>query len=303
MSIYYLSSEDKLERSTAFNPERDDPSLNGLKAHSLLNEFRLSPAECDRLFFAEHGIVYITKYFTSRGHRFRVVSHPAETDTCFEKAELMGAWNPLNVIKALYFENLQSKVLYAVVLPETGCFVNRARIKELLGLPGTECIRKATQLPQHMSFGTCSPFVVESDLRDSGGLVERIIFDTQALEFKSRTDDLDDFSFGLDHRMSVQMSYYRAFEMLKDLFPGAIRKENILNLSFKERLVRSSGRINISFEFNSLDYQTAQFINGIHGYGEVSIINDYVDELDDRSLPRGRSSFVGTRARLKETSQ
>ncbi len=84
-------------------------------------------------------------------------------------------------------------------------------------------------------------------------------------------------------------------------YPGVIDQEEILNLSFKEKLVRSNGRISITFEFNSLDFRTAQFINSIHGYGEVSILNDYVDELDDKSLPRRKPSYAGTRNRIRET--
>jgi len=61
------------------------------------------------------------------------------------------------------------------------------------------------------------------------------------------------------------MNYYHAFEMLKDLSLGIIRK-NMLNLFFKERFVRSSNRTNIRFELNSLDYQTARFIDGIYDY-------------------------------------
>jgi len=44
--------------------------------------------------------------------------------------------------------------------------------------------------------------------------------------------------------------------------------------------VRTKGRLKITYEFNSLNYRIARFINGIHGSGDVSIVNDHVDELD-----------------------
>jgi hypothetical protein len=97
-----------------------------------------------------------------------------------------------------------------------------------------------------------------------------------------------------------------AFSILPEKILQAVKKVyyvHELNLSFKEELVRSNGRISISFEFNSLDFRTARFINSIHGYGEVSILNDHVDELDDKSLPRRKPSYAGTRNRFRETSR
>ncbi len=299
MSLYLI---DPGFLSSNFDIEVADPSLNGKKADSLVNEFRLPREDFDRLFFSRYGISYISDYFSSNQMDFRVVTHPCETDTCFEKAELLGDWNPLNVIKALYFEHSKDRSLYAMVIPETGCFINKARVKEILHLEGEGSVQKATQLPKHMSFGTCSPFIAAEDLKVNGGSVGKIIFDSQTLDLKKREKVLDDFSFGLDHRMSLQMNYYHCFEMLREIYPGVIDQKEILNLSFKEKLVRSNGRISITFEFNSLDFRTAQFINSIHGYGEVSILNDYVDELDDKSLPRRKPSYVGARNRFRETS-
>jgi hypothetical protein len=301
MSLYFIDAKKSLSETVDFDIEVTDPSLNGEEVHSLINEFGLPRKDFDRLFFSRYGIDYISDYFSSNQINFRVVTHPYETDTCFEKAELLGDWNPLNVIKALYFEYSKDQSLYAMVIPETGCFINRARVKEILNLEGEGYLRKATQLPKHMSFGTCSPFISKGDLKINGGRVEKIVFDSQTLGLKKGEGVLDDFSFGLDHRMSVQMNYYHCFQMLKEIYPGVIDQAEILNLSFKEKLVRNNGRISITFEFNSLDFRTTQFINSIHGYGEVSILNDYVDELDDRSLPRRRSSFVGTRARFRDT--
>ena len=303
MSLYFIETKPPFFKTIDSDIEVADPSLNGEKAHSLVNEFRLPLEDFDHLFFSRYGIDYISEYFSSNQINFCVVTHPYETDTCFEKAELLGDWNPLNVIKALYFEYSKDQSLYAMVIPETGCFINRARVKEILCLEGEGYLQKATQLPKHMSFGTCSPFIAMEDLKVNGGRVEKIIFDSQTLDLKKREEGLDDFSFSLDHRMSVQMNYYHCFQMLKEVYPEVIDQKEILNLSFKEKLVRNNGRISITFEFNSLDFRTAQFINSIHGYGEVSILNDYVDELDDKSLPRRRSSFVGTRTRFRETSR
>lgn len=284
MAIYKIDDQAESLNHTEFNIDKGDPSLNGENAHSLAHEYRLKIDDINRLFFSRYGIDYISKYFASKQLEFRVVTHPCETDTCFQKAELLNSWDPLNVIKALYFEYPIDNYLYAVVVPETGCFINRPRLKDTLNLQRDGFLRKAEMLPQNMSFGTCSPFITNNDLRINGGSVRKIIFDSETIEIKRKDKTLDDFSFGLDHRLSVQMNYYQCYKMLKEVFPDIIEKKEILNLSFKEKFVRTNGKINISYEFNSLNYRTAKFINGIHGYGDVSILNDYADELDLPSI-------------------
>jgi|WetSurMetagenome_2_1015567.scaffolds.fasta_scaffold00113_22 hypothetical protein len=280
MSIYRLDERAAPLGDSDFDIDRTDPSLNGKNAHSFANEYRFNPADFNRLFFSKYGIDYISNYFMSKQLDFRVVTHPYETDTCFQKASLLNSWDPLNVIKALYFEYSGDHLLHAAVVPETGCFIDRTRLKDVLNLQGNGFLKKSESLPGHMSFGTCSPFIVASDLCANGGTVHKIIFDTETLYIKKQDKSLDDFSFGLDHRMSVQMNYYHCYNMLKKMFPLAVEKKELLNLSFKEKFVRNNGKIHVAYEFNSLNYRTAKFINSIHGYGNVSILNDYIDELD-----------------------
>jgi hypothetical protein len=280
MSLYYLDVHAEHFAENSLELEKKDPSLNGQCADSLRHEFRVNKEDLDRLFLSQYGIDYVSRYFSSKKLPLRVATHPHKTNTCFEKAELLGAWNPLNVIKALYFEHSESNSLYAVVVPETGCFIDRANLRNILNISGDGFIRKAVSLPRHMSFGTCSPFISREDLKAKGGRVEKIFFDAETLASKKNDSTLDDFSFGLDHRMSIQMSYVECFKMLKKLYPDIVAEEKILGLSFKEKLSRINGKIHISYEFNSLNYRTTQFLNSIHGYGDVSIYNDYVDELD-----------------------
>lgn len=280
MSIYYANDKVPLLIDNDIDIEKRDPSLNGQMADSFLNEFKLNIKDFSSLFFSKYKIDYISQCFFSNNLEFRVVTHPYETNTCFEKAELLGSWDPLNVIKALYFEYSVDDSLYAVVVPETGCFINRGRLKDILNLPGDGFLKKANILPKYMSFGTCSPFITNEDLKINGGRIERILFDSETLHVKKYDKTLDDFSFGLDHRMSIQINYYHCFSMLKKIYPDIILEKEILNLSFHEKLIRNNGKINITYEFNSLNYRTTKFINSIHGYGDVTIINDYLDELN-----------------------
>lgn len=283
MSIYSIAGKLPLRSGEDGGIENNDPSLNGEMACSFLNEFKVNVEDFSRFFLSKYEMDYVARHCYLNHLDLRVVTHPSETNTCFEKAELLGSWDPLSVIKALYFEYSIDHALYAVVIPETGCFINRARLKELLNLPGDGFLKKANVLPRYMSFGTCSPFIAEKDLKVNGGEVERIIFDSEALEVKKEEGGLDDFSFGLDHRMSLQMNYNCCFEMLRGIYPDIVVDRKVLNLCFNEKLVRNNGKVNISYEFQSLNYRTAKFINSIHGYGDVTIINDYIDELN---LPR-----------------
>ena len=280
MSIYLIDREKCESSETDFSIEENDPSLNGQAAISLLYEFKLGKEDFNRLFLSRCGINYISEYFFSRKLDLRVLTHPVETNTCFEKAELLGGWDPLYIIKALYFEYSADSTLYTAVVPETGCFMNRTKLKEILDLPGEGFLKKSDNLPLNMSFGTCSPFITKKDCKKSGGKVLKILFDSETLAMKKEDKTLDDFSFGLDHRMSIQMNYYHCYKMLKKLFPDVVCEKELLNLSFREKLLRNNGKIHINYEFNSLNYSTAKFINSIHGYGDVSISNDYVDELD-----------------------
>src|SRR5579883_1217066 len=208
MSVYLL---DEQAEQAAFDLERD-PTLTDQRAGSLAQEFKLHPQEMDRLFFARYGIGYIAESVASKKGTFRVVTHPKKTNTCFEKADLLGSWDPLDVVKCLYFEREDTGTLAAVVIPETGCFVDRARVAAALNLEDPSVLRKASRFPRNMEPGTCSPFIVAEDLVKNGGPVEKIFFDTETLVTKKHDQTLDDFSFGLDHRMSVQMNYYLCFK-------------------------------------------------------------------------------------------
>jgi hypothetical protein len=255
-----------------------DPSLNGEDAPSLERPLRLCGADFSAAFLAPYGLDYLLPYFKERRAELRVVTHPRQTKTCFEKAELLG-WDPLRIIKALYFERLSDGRLFAVVAPETGCFVDRARLAEALGVPQSE-LRKAVTLPAHMLVGTCSPFIAAGDAGSGGGRVAKILFDAQTLVEKRQEAEVDDFSFGTDHRMSIQLNYYHCYRLVRARYPDVVQEEDLLPLSFKEVVVRTKGRLKVAYDFQSLSYRIAKFINSNHGHGDVSISNDCVDELD-----------------------
>ncbi len=280
MSLYYIDDIDNnvLEGFEIIN---DDPSLNEYQRPALKTVYRVSEKQFNELFFSHYNIEYVSHYFHRNKKEFRVVSYPQETNTCYEKAKVLGELlNPLNVIKALYLECSVTGGLYVIVVPETGCFINRSQLATKMELSDGAYLEKAKELPQNMSFGTCSPFIVEEDLFRNGGNVLKIIFDTETLIMKKHENTLDDFSFGIDHRLSVQMNYYQCYKMLKQMYGNVVSDEEILTLTFKEKFIRKKGKIKINYEFKTINYRTASFVNSIHGYGDVTISNDYIDELD-----------------------
>ena len=278
MSMYVVGSSG--DDGRIYNIEQDDPSLNDCNSASLQELINLPKIEFNNLFLSKYKLEYITKYSQERGVPFRIVTHPRDTNTCYEKAILLGSWDPLNIIKALYFECQSDQHLYVVVVPETGCFMDKTYLTSLLGLPQGVVLAKSKLLPKNMAYGTCSPFITPDDLLENGGKVAQIIFDSETLVSKKNNKFLDDFSFGLDHRFSLQMNYYHCFKMLKAVFGDIVIADKVLTLSFSEKFIRKNGKINIHYDFKTINYRTAKFINSIHGGGDVTIVNDYVDELD-----------------------
>ena len=279
MSIYYLTDGESNITLHEFDLYRDDPSLNSKMAPALQHQYAINTSTFNELFLSKYDLDYISHYSLKNEKTVRILSFPKATNTCYEKADILKNWNPLNIIKAFYLESSEDGLLYAVIIPETGCFLDREVLKIQLNLNKNVRLVKSTSLPSQMNFGTCSPFIRQEDLVKNGGKIKQIVFDKETLIMKRHENSLDDFSFGLDHRFSIQMNYYQCYKMLHHLYPDVIIDKEILSLSFKERLVRKKGRIKIDYEFKTLNYRTAQFINNIHGYGDVSIINDHIDEL------------------------
>jgi len=291
MSIYELIQDNSIHAIDDMDPVNQDPSLNGEYAPALATKFTIHRKLFNSLFLSPYDIEYVSRYCLDLKIPLRVFSFPRETNTCYEKASLLEGWNPLNIIKALYMESSLDGSLYAAIVPETGCFLNKESIGAKLGLPANIKLTRATHLPNRMSYGTCSPFVQINDLISHGGKIKNIIFDTETLEQKRSSPLLDDFSFGMEHKLSIQLNYYHCYQMLKNMFPETIIDKELLNLSFNERLTRKKGRVIVNYNFKSLNYKTAHFMNSIHGYGDVSVTNDHVDELFVPEIITKKSNF------------
>jgi len=124
---------------------------------ALRRRFAAGKHDIDRLFLTPYRLEYITEYF-SAGRGLRVLTYPLKTSSSYEKAQCLGSWSPLNVIKTLYLQSLSGD-LYGIVVPETGCFLNKEAIRQQLGLDTDDHLVKARSLPRNMEHGTCSPFL------------------------------------------------------------------------------------------------------------------------------------------------
>lgn len=279
MSIYQLCNKgiDNLPNNFDLS---DDPSLNKTMASATKHRYKVSSNVLGEMFLKEYNLDYISEYCSEKEIPLQVLSFPKATKTCYEKAMALQNWNPLNVIKAFYLESQIDGSLYAVIVPETGCFLDRNIVKQKVSMIHEDQLIRSTHLPSNMTFGTCSPFILNDDLCEHGGHVKHIIFDSETLAEKKEENMLDDFSFGLDHKLSLQINYYHCFNMLSQLYPNTVIERDVLRLSFKERFARKKGRIKVDYEFTSLNYRTAKFISDNHGYGDVYIENDQTDELN-----------------------
>lgn len=279
MSQYRLVSEGSDERS-GLEILSEDPSKGTDNAGSFSSEFQLSLEQMNDAFFAQHDIEYVPAFFANNNLGFRVLTHPKASRTCFEKAALLGNWRALNVIKALYLEDANTGDLYGIVVPETGCFIDRERLSHAIDSSGDVSLRKAQHLPDGMVAGTCSPFLTPAHLIENGGSVRKLYFDTETLVAKKHDRSLDDFSFGSESECSVQFNYYHCYKMLKQRYPTVIAIDEVLGLSFHEVFVRKRGQVRVTYDFKSLNYRVASFLENNHGYGDVSIENDFFDEID-----------------------
>ncbi len=290
MTIYRLKDDGALrlgeDPRPAGDPLESDPSWTE-GAPSLANTVDLDRETFRRRFLTEHALDYIADYFAKPGTGCRVVTHPSETVTCYEKAQLLGDFSPLRVVKTLYFEHPDTAGLWGIVVPETGCFLDRASIQKLLDT--IEKPRVATRLPAGMSVGTCSPFVTDQHLsHDAGVRVERLVFDSETLVMKRHERSIDDFSFVEDKRLSLQMNYFDCFDMLRQRHPELVVDREVLTTSFKETFVRRKGRLTITYDIASISYRMASVMHAMHADGDVSVTNDYVDELDLPEFPAFR---------------
>ena len=149
-----------------------------------------------------------------RAQEIRALRHQVPTDTCEEKASLIG-WNPNRVVKALYFSN--GEQTYGFILPEQGRCNPNKNLKHLLGMSGSQAARfKNGQTPLGMERGTCTPFP-RSDASVDGFIVHRESY------LQTRLVDVSIGGAGEQaHRTSLWLPYEIIEDVLYERFPGNV---------------------------------------------------------------------------------
>jgi hypothetical protein len=163
----------------------------------------------------------------------QAVKHDEATNTCFEKADLLG-WLADRVVKAIFFSG-QGK-MYGLVFPELGTREEPERFSQrdlgvILGYTNKQrkCIRNST-CPKGMEFGTCTPFVPEYAFeKDGDSIVLEKIFVHDAPWLDNQIVDISIGGYGVAaHKVSLHLPYKIIYSLLNKKFGQRIEKKTLL---------------------------------------------------------------------------
>jgi prolyl-tRNA editing enzyme YbaK/EbsC (Cys-tRNA(Pro) deacylase) len=180
---------------------------------------------------------YVLDYFSRAGKEIQGFEYEKATNTCFEKADLLG-WNPEQVVKAVYLYDNKGK-FYGFISPELSTdsknplkFDNqlikkmfngdRKKSKSLMDL-------KNKSFPLGMERGTCTPFILDHYFHGDGftGSLDKI-FVYEGSELNGKKADISLGGEGeFFHRISAHLNYEDIYECLNWKFPGKIEKFNL----------------------------------------------------------------------------
>jgi prolyl-tRNA editing enzyme YbaK/EbsC (Cys-tRNA(Pro) deacylase) len=151
-----------------------------------------------------------------------IIQHPRATSTCYEKAELLG-WQPQRVVKAIYAA--VDDDICGFIFPELGQKLTEEDVKRFYSQAGAETEEYYLQMskwyiPQSMEIGTCTPFLLESDMK----IVDHIF----VREVPSLDDQIVDISIGgkgqQAHRTSMHLPYSGIHRILSAKYGERIHK-------------------------------------------------------------------------------
>lgn len=181
------------------------------------------------------GQEYILDYSEKFEKDIKAVEHEIATDTCFEKADLLG-WAPINIVKCVFLSGKEGK-FYGFVAPELGerrnsplrfdnqqiaKIFNKKTMKQMGNLSNS-------MVPLGMEKGTCTPLVPDYYFNGDGfiGSLEKIfVYDSSKLN--KELVDISIGGYGKEaHKISVHLNYEDIYGCLNWKFPGKIEKFNL----------------------------------------------------------------------------
>jgi prolyl-tRNA editing enzyme YbaK/EbsC (Cys-tRNA(Pro) deacylase) len=142
--------------------------------------------------------------------------HDKHTETCDEKAGILG-WDPRRVVKAVYFH--RDDHVIGVVTPETGVKIDiKTLFPEVIpGLSRTKAKSyKNSYAPDGMTFGTCTPFPLESTI---GYGIDLLV----VMDFPDLDDLVVDISVGGDTEQAFHTSMHLQYKAIFDILHHKFR--------------------------------------------------------------------------------
>jgi hypothetical protein len=172
------------------------------------------------------GQFYVVEARDKFGINVKAIKHEVATDTCFEKADLLG-WDFERIVKAVFFH--KKDISYGLIFPELGerdfpSHITKEIISEVFNITKTQAKKfKNSYCPNGMEYGTCTPFILEDSFEK--GLERIFIYDYPELNNK-----LVDISIGGEgeeaHKISLHLKYEDIYKILKYQFGDRIEKFN-----------------------------------------------------------------------------
>ena len=152
----------------------------------------------------------------------KLVSHQRATNTCYQKAELLG-WQPNRIVKAIYAA--VDEDICSFVFPELGKKLTEDDVKRFYAQAGAETEEYYLQIskwyiPQSMEMGTCTPFIPESDIK-----IIDYIFIQDLPELDEQIVDVSIGGKGKQaHKTSMHLPYSGIYQILKAQYGDKIHK-------------------------------------------------------------------------------
>lgn len=179
------------------------------------------------------GQSYVAEAASDLGLELKAAQHEVATDTCFEKAELLGWEDAARVVKAVFF--YKGEDLYGFIFPELGTEEDPRYIERKETLPKVLGVSRKqaksfhnSYCPDGMEYGTCTPFVLEDSFEhDKDKKIKRLfVHDIPSLD-----SEVVDISIGGEgeeaHKTSLHLQYGSIYDILKHQFGEKVEKVNL----------------------------------------------------------------------------
>lgn len=185
---------------------------------------------------------YVAEAAARIGIDVKAVKHDIATDTCYEKRDLLarmdpsGSWTDQRIVKAVFLYSGNN--VYGFVFPELGKRPAPLRMDAKKVLPAVLGVSRSaaksfsnSYCPDGMQYGTCTPFVLASEL-DGKEMHDhrrvRRIFLHDKPDLDDQVVDISIGGLGADaHKVSLHLPYKGVHDILVYQFGDKVRKASL----------------------------------------------------------------------------